>query len=401
MLRLFTRIASACSVLAVVGSLSPAWGQVCCYDPCCCPCPRPVVQQCYQTIPVTEYRKVKQVVQRPICETKIIEQPCTEYRTVCENKVAQVPTCTYQPVTEYRTVQRDCGRWVTNYRCRPEVSPCQYDGRPDLFGFLNRTGYSVRMAFTPRVWAERTYVPNVVCQQIPVTRHVAVQGTRTVNYQVSRVVPFTTTRKVAVNNVRMVAETIEVNQPITVMRTVPMGTGLAFGGPYAPGGYSFNGAAPTPIRTGLNPAPDRISRTDPDGTRVKVNPKPAMERGVELRKPAAGGEEAPIDAFDPTNKAGASVEPTDDSKVERVMPATHSEDPRAATGSAVSVQAQRVSPGMFVAHSARKPVVKNTAVRWVARRKSVKPAQAIETAQGPILSPEVLVTENIRHAAKP
>ncbi|MCE9525351.1 MAG: hypothetical protein K8R36_04785, partial [Planctomycetales bacterium] len=75
--RLFTRIASACSLLAVAGTLTPAWGQVCCYDPCCCP--PPVVQQCYQTVPVTEFRKVKQIVQRPVVETKYVDQPCTEY----------------------------------------------------------------------------------------------------------------------------------------------------------------------------------------------------------------------------------------------------------------------------------------------------------------------------------
>lgn len=401
MLRLFSRIAAACSVLAVAGSLTPAWGQVCCYDPCCCPCP--VVQQpCYQTVACTEFRKVKRIVQRPICEPKVIEQPCTEYRTVCETKTAQVPTCTYQPVTEYRTVQRDCGRWVTNYRCRPEISPCQYDCRPDLFGFLNRTGYSVRMALTPRVWAERTYVPNVVCQQVPVTRHVAVQGTRQVNYQVSRVVPIHTTRKITVNTVRYETAEVEVNQPVTVMRTIPMGTGLAFGGPLAPGGYT-NRPAPLPTRVGAVPTPveaapvrgaDRFAEKTPidGGVPVKVIPKEKvpMERGRD-KKGLRNADEAPLDAFDATGTS--SLENSGD-KVERVMPASHSEDPRSSSAPAVTHETQRIAPGTFVAHSARKPVAKKSGTRWVSRKKT-RPAQATEQLDGPIL-PEVLLTENAR-----
>ena len=55
---------------------------------------------------------------------------------------------------------------------------------------------------TPRFWTERTYVPNVVAEQVPVTRQVAVRGTQTINYQVAKMVPVTTTRKVAVNTVK-------------------------------------------------------------------------------------------------------------------------------------------------------------------------------------------------------
>jgi hypothetical protein len=144
-----------------------------------------------------------------------------------------------------RTVQRDCGHWVAQLHERPMISPCQYDSRPDIFGFMNRTGYSLRMAFTPRYWTERMYVPNVVAEQIPVTRQVAVRGTQTINYQVAKMVPITTTRKVAVNTVKMVAQEIVTQRPVTVFKTVPLGSSLAFGVP---------AAAPT-TTTALQPTP--------------------------------------------------------------------------------------------------------------------------------------------------
>jgi hypothetical protein len=125
------------------------------------------------------------------------------------------------------------------------ISPCQYDNRPDVFGFINRTGYSLRMAFTPRYWTERMYVPNVVAEQVPVTRQVAVRGTQTINYQVAKMVPITTTRKVAVNTVKMVAQEIVTQRPVTVFKTVPLGSSLAFGVP---------AAAPT-TTTALQPTP--------------------------------------------------------------------------------------------------------------------------------------------------
>src|SRR4029077_942627 len=127
-----------------------------------------------------------------------------------------------------------------------QMTPCQYDNRPGLFGFVNRTGYSLRMGLTPQSWTERVYVPNVVAQQVPVTRQVAVRGTQTINYQVARVVPICTTRKVAVNTVRMVSEEIVTQRPITVFKTVPMGSSLALGVP---------AAAPT-TTTALQPTND-------------------------------------------------------------------------------------------------------------------------------------------------
>ena len=254
------------AALLAAGSVSTAWGQCCVpFNPCCCPPIR--VTACYQTVPVTEYRECRQTVQRPVVETTYVDQPVTEYRQVVETKTAEIPTCSYQNVTEMRTVQRDCGHWESHCIQRPQITPCQYDSRPDLFGFINRTGFSLRMAFTPQAWTERVYVPNVVCQQVPVTRQVAVRGTRTVNYQVCKVVPVCTTRKVAVNTVRIVCEEIVTKRPVTVYKTVPMDSSLALGNPALD-----NSAKGPTTTTALQPAND--------STPIAIKPKNAGNSAI-------------------------------------------------------------------------------------------------------------------------
>lgn len=260
-----SRALTFCGILAIAGSGNEAFGQLfnnccCCPPPVqCCPLPPIIHQQAtLQTVPVTEYHAVKQTVQRPVIETTYVDQPVTEYRQVVENQTAVVPHVAYQNVTEYQTVQRDAGRWVTQYQTRPQMSPCEYDCRPDLFGWLNRTGYSARMAFTPKVYAEKTYVPNIVTQSVPIVRQVAVQGSHTVNYQVARMVPYTTTRKVAVNKVKMVAQEITTHHPVTVMKTMSVGTGLAYGSSFvpAPGAIVYGQPAAAPRTATLQPVPD-------------------------------------------------------------------------------------------------------------------------------------------------
>jgi hypothetical protein len=292
------RVMTVGAVVALTGAGNPAMAHFL-FDPCCCYCcPAPVrVQACYQTIPVTEYREVRQTVQKPVVETTYVDQPVTEYRQVVENKTAEVPTVCYKPVTEFHTVQRDCGRWVTQYHQRAKVHPCQYDPRPDLLGFLNRTGYSVRMAFTPDFYADRNYVPNVVTQQIPVTRQVAVHGTQTVNFQVAKMVPYTTTRKVAVNSVRMVPQEVVYRQPVTVYKTVPAGSAYAWGAP-------LGGTA-----TALQPVPDR-------GPATAVHPREkrrASRDAVSPPKPEALNDNA--DKFDSRETDDDAVKtPQSDSK---------------------------------------------------------------------------------------
>lgn len=259
-------------VLAAASSGSTAFGQFWSCNPCCYCCPPIRVTACYHTVPVTELQEVRQTVQRPVVETTYVDQPVTEYRQVVENKSAEIPTVSLQNVTEMRTIQRDCGHWVTQYHERPMMHPCQYDNRPDLFGFLNRTSYSLRMAFTPKVWSERMYVPNVVAEQVPVTRQIAVRGTQTINYQVAKMIPVTTTRKVAVNTVKMVAQEIVTQRPVTVFKTVPMGSSLAYGIPAAsPSTTTALQPTPTGAATAILPknggkgsSPERMARRPAD-----------------------------------------------------------------------------------------------------------------------------------------
>lgn len=222
-----------------------------------CPCPQPVVQPCYRTVPVTEYRQIRQTVTRPVYETKYVDQKVTAYRPITETRTANVPTVTYQNVTECQTRTRDMGYWRTRYEQRRLMSPCQYDPRPNLFGWLNRTGYAIRSTFTPRVVAHREYVPNVVAYNVPITRTVAQHGTRQVTYKVTRMEPYTTTRRVAVNTVRYVSQNVVRRQPVTVWRTVPIGSTVAF--------------ASVGNHTALAPNPDPIGSAKADPKKRTAN----------------------------------------------------------------------------------------------------------------------------------
>jgi hypothetical protein len=221
---------------------------------------------------VTEYREVKQTVHRPVVETAYVDQPYTEYVPVTEAKTASIPTCTYQDVTEMQTVCRNAGYWQSTCHQNCRVSPCQYDGRPGFAGWLNRTGYSIRSAFTPRYTVRRHYVPQQIVQQIPVTRRVAQYGTREITYNVTRMVAQQSTRKVAVNTVRMVAEEVTAMQPVTVMRTIPTGTSIAYASPYGFG--TATALAPTPDGIGGAPAPSRSADAGEGFKRDATNYKP-------------------------------------------------------------------------------------------------------------------------------
>lgn len=233
------------------------------YDPCNpCVAVQPVMQTCYQSVPVTEFRQVRQTVKKPVLETKYVERPVTEYRQVVETRTAEVPTVTYHNVTECRTVTRDNGHWITRYEQIPRLSPCEYDNRPGLLGILNRTSFSIRQAFTPKVIARREYVPSVTTQVVPVTRQVAVRGTQQVTYNVAKLVPYTTTKRVAVNTVRYVDEEVVALRPVTVMRTVPIGTRTA---------YAFAPVIASPAQTALLPTavPDPVSSARADERRPR------------------------------------------------------------------------------------------------------------------------------------
>lgn len=227
-----------------------------------------VVQPAYQTVQVVEQQQVTQTVMKPVTETKYVDQQVTTYRPVTETKTAQVPVTTYHPVTEMQTVYQDRSYYATQYVPNCRVSPCQYDPRPGLMGWMNRTGYEIRSAFTPRYTAYRHYVPNHVAMQVPVTRQVAQQGTRQVTYNVTRYEPHTETRRVAVNETRWVAEQQTVTKPVVAYRTVPVGTTVAYastGSSVAYGGGTISNVAYGPIQyngataTAFGPTPDPVS----------------------------------------------------------------------------------------------------------------------------------------------
>ena len=237
-----------------------------------CQCVQPV----YRTVPVTEYQPVKRIVQRPVVETKWVDRQVTEYRPVTETRTATVPTVSYETVTEYQTVQRNAGYWTTRYYVNYKLSPAQYDPRPTLAGWLNRTSYTIRQAFTPNVIPRREYVPQIVTQVVPVTRMVARHGTRKVTYNVTRLVPYTTTRKVAINTVRMVAEEVTSMRPVTVMRSVPIGTAMSF----APYGGSATALAPTPDPIGTAEAPSQDRTAERPGTVEGYRREKSGSRGI-------------------------------------------------------------------------------------------------------------------------
>jgi len=218
------------AVAANAQGWSPA-GNACC--PSCCPpppvtCMQPVNVPCYQTVPITTYEPERRTVMKPVVHTEMIEEPVTECRPVCETRTAQIPTCTYQPVTEFVPQTRDCGGWRTYCQCNPRMSPCQYDPNPGLLGWMNRTGYEMRMAFTPPVTRRTQWVPNYITTSVPVTRMVAQHSVRTVAYNVTRMETIRTTHRVPVSRVVMVPEEITVQRPVTVFRTIPIGTSVAW-----------------------------------------------------------------------------------------------------------------------------------------------------------------------------
>lgn len=224
---------------------------------------QPVYSTCYQTVPVTTLQREKQTVKVPYYKTSYREQKVTYHEPVTRQREIEVPTVSYKNVTEYRTVNRDMGRWVTQYNPVTKYSPCQVDPRPGMIGWLNRTGYSFRTAFMPNYTTARQYVPNMMTCRVPHTRQVAVHGTRKVVVHETQMVAKTRVEKVPVQQLAYREETITVMKPQTVYRTVPTGTSLAYGyGGY--GGYYGNTAtAFAPIidsndspRTALGPTPD-------------------------------------------------------------------------------------------------------------------------------------------------
>ncbi|MEZ6059281.1 MAG: hypothetical protein R3C19_02855 [Planctomycetaceae bacterium] len=223
---------------------------------------QPVAQTCYQTVPVTTYQREQQTVKVPYYKTAYREQEVTVMRPVTQQRVVEVPTVSYQNVTEYRTVNRDMGRWVTQYQPVQKCAPCQVDPRPGLIGWMSRTGYSFRSAFQPNYTTSRQYVPQMMACTVPYTRQVAIQGTRQVTVSETKMVAEKKLERIPVQELAYREETVTVMRPQTAYRTVPIGTSMAYG--YGSYGYGTTSTAFAPIiidstRTALNPEPDPIS----------------------------------------------------------------------------------------------------------------------------------------------
>ena len=274
-------------------------------NPCgCAPAmvAQPVTETVMQQVPVTEYRQVRQTVRKPVMQTAYVDQPCTEYRQVVEQKTVSVPTCSYQNVTECQTVQRNCGQWVTKWHCKQKISPCAYDNRPGLMGEMNRMGFATRQAFTPTQYATREYVNQTVAQQVPVTRRVAIQGTKQVTYNVPRTVAVQTTRKVAVNSMTYVNEEVVVMQPVTVVKSIPT-TRTSYR--LVPAGSTL-ALAPAATDTALRPAPETELPKTKAATRNSENSS--------TNKPSEGSRSA-IDESDDARPSRATNEPESTSTV--------------------------------------------------------------------------------------
>lgn len=235
--------AAACSVCApVVQAVS------------CAPQTQAVMQTVYKEVPVVEHVAVKQSVKKPIVETAWVDQPVTEYRQVSEMRTMDVPTVHYQDVQECQTVTKNMGYWRTQSIPNPKANPCEYNHMPGFSGWMTRQSVELRNAFTPNYSTRREYVPHTVVQTVPVTRRMAVQGTKQVSYNVSSMVPYQTTRKVAVASTKWVDEEVTVMKPQTVMKTMAVGRQIA---------YLPIGAGTAGTQSAMSPQADPIGNLTP------------------------------------------------------------------------------------------------------------------------------------------
>jgi hypothetical protein len=319
---------AAISTLIIAALQSPVHGQYYGGDACCgavaaapvscCTPIQPVQTTCYQTIPVTTYTRERQTVEVPTYETVQEEREVTYYRPVTISREIDQPYTTYQNVTEYQTVNRDMGRWVTQYHPVARCAPCQVDPRPGVIGWMNRTGYSMRTAFMPSYTTSRHYVPNMVSCQVPYTRQVAVQATRRVTVQETRMVAERRTEKYPVQKLVMKKEEITVMKPQTAYRTVPIGTAMAYG-PYVGGSQMAFGYPVIDNTTRAAQAePDPISEraafkedsSSSDGN-FRREADSSDSRGVrgssyENDKPLRSDDEPEIQTFGPNTNRGAA-----------------------------------------------------------------------------------------------
>lgn len=382
------------AVLLASGSPSMAYGQglglfnACCPQPVCCPqpiCqPIPLVQAVqvqqpqFAQVQTTEYVPETKTVQVPQTFTEYETRQVTAYRPVSETRTVNVPHVEYQTVQEMRQCTQDQGRWVTQYQPNVKVSPCEYDSRTNIFGALNRASYQVRSAFTPNYTTARIYQPNIVTSMVPSYRTVAVPTTRQLSYNVVRNEPYQSTVQVAVPRVRMVAQTITVSQPRTVMKVMPYGEALAYGYQILRTGESrtalMNGDDDSRFsrsNTGTRTA-DRSAGDDP-APRSNPVPNPGAETPVTPKTSSGALDEGADDIRNRGTGArnrNNSIAPEEN--IDRVEPAGFREP--------LADESETVV--------AAKPVQKRRAGKWIARRST-------RTETGPeLFVPSIAVAQN-------
>ncbi|MCH2202352.1 MAG: hypothetical protein MK102_10300 [Fuerstiella sp.] len=264
---------------------------------------QPIRTTCYQQVPVTTFRREKQTVREPYYRTSYEDREVTVMKPMTTQREVEVPTVSYQNVTEHRTVTRDMGRWITRYTPTQKPSPCQVDARPGVIGWLNRTGYSFRSAFTPKYYTSRQYVPKMMACSVPVTRQVAVRGTRRVSVHETKMVAHKTTERVAVQKLNYRDRVVTVMRPQTAYRTVPIGSRLAYG--Y--GGYGLGSTtAFAPIiedsRTAHNPEPDpsfqRSARREKDEKTPFADDGEGIEDSGHFHRSSNSRDMVPLDTME-------------------------------------------------------------------------------------------------------
>lgn len=347
----------------------------------------PITQQCYRTVPVTEYQQVRERVRRPVTEVEYVDQPCTTYRPVVETRTVDVPVTTYQDVVEYKQVAQNSGHWQTRYQQTQKMSPCQYDQRNDIFGFVNRTGYAIRSAFTPNMVATREYVPQNCVAQVPVTRRIPQTCVQKQSYQVTKYVPETTSRKVAVSKVRWVDDEVVALKPVTVMKTIASGTQTAW--TYAPAGATVIGAAPISSGTAISlaPQPDPISSkpssaTNRTATRPR-NEEPFDDRNETEARSVSPRTSSSLDKLDRIERNLSRL------KAESNKPVTETASRTSDSGKQLFVAAR---PKSFVT-----PTADTTPATTVARASGWKATTKVVAATEdklPILLPPTAVASN-------
>ncbi len=278
----------------------PAFSQTAMANPCITqsvavaqiPCVQPVQETVYRDVPVTEYRKETRTVKKPVIKTVYEDRKVTAYRQILVDKTAEVPSVNYQTITEQRPVTVNRSYWRNVRQPVAKGIGCDYDRRPSLAGWFNRSSYDLRMAFTPSYINRREFVPNVVAYNVPTQRTVAIPTTRQVAYKVSQIEPYTTTQRVARNITEYVEEQVTVHVPHTTTKTVAVGTRtrMAYVNPYG-GGGTATASRPTPDRTAeANAARRKRTSTNTDGG-VRQQ---SFEQPVQQRAPDRPAEPAPF-----------------------------------------------------------------------------------------------------------